>query len=95
MRICLGAWHQCPFQFLGVDDIKFSPPYDKVCEWNCVGYVLVFVPRINGKSTRVPVDEAINYPDGILITEKPEFIAVYMGDELNANHVIYGLVGKF
>ena len=40
-----------------------------------------------------PVDEAVNDPDGVLITETPEFIAVLTGYELNLNHDIYGLVG--
>ena len=37
----------------------------------------------------------ITYTYGVLITETPEVVAVSMGEELDANHVIYGLVEKF
>ena len=53
---------------------------------------------ISGKNsvfTQAPVDEAGDDPDGIFITEAPEFITVSTREELNADHVIYGLVGTF
>ena len=78
---------------IGVDDAKFSPLDDKVCAWNDVGNVLVFVPINNGICTKAPVDEALNYPYGVLITEITEFIAVSTGMDLNLNPDIYGLVG--
>ena len=61
---------------LGVDDVKFAPPDDRVCEWNGVGYFLVFVPSNNGSCNKAPVDEVVNDPDGVLITETPEIILV-------------------
>ena len=36
-----------------------------------------------------------NDPDGVLITETPDIIVVSTGEELYANHIIYGLVGTF
>ena len=53
------------------------------------------LPNKNRGCTKAPVDEAVNDTDGILITETPEFIAVSTGEELNKNHVVYGLVGTF
>ena len=79
---------------LGVDGVKFSSPYDKVCEWNFVGDVLVIIPGNNGSRTQAPGDEALYDPDGIFITEAPELITVSTGVELNADHVLYVLVGK-
>ena len=78
---------------LGVDDVNFISLDDKVCEFNFLGYVIVLVPGKNGSCTKAPVDEVVDDPDEILITETPEFIVVYTGEEFNKNHVIYGLVG--
>ena len=64
MRICVGAWVQCILPYIVFDDANFLPLYDKVCEWNGVGDVLVFVPR---RRTKAPVDEAGIDPNGILI----------------------------
>ena len=55
----------------------------------------MFVPSNNGICAKEPFDGAINDPDGTLITETPEFIAVSTGEEFNSNYVIYGLVGIF
>ena len=49
----------------------------------------------NSSCTKEPVDKVVYDPDGRLITETPEFIAVSMGEELNMNHVICGLLGTF
>ena len=42
--MCVGAWVQFLFTFIGVDYVKFAPPDDKVCKWDGVRYVLVFLP---------------------------------------------------
>ena len=52
MIICVGVWVQYLFLLLGVDNVKFSPPYDKVCKLNGVGYVLMFLPRKMGAVPR-------------------------------------------
>ena len=80
---------------LGVDDIHVLPLYDKVCGWNFVGDVLVFLPRNNGRCTKSPIYEAVDYPDGILITERPDLISVSTGEGFNTNHDLYSLVGMF
>ena len=49
-----------PSPLLGVDYVNFASQYDKVCEWNYVGDVIVFVPGKNGICTRVSADEAQN-----------------------------------
>ena len=54
---------------LGVYDVKFSSPDDKVCECNFVGNVLVLIPGNNGSRNQAPVDDAVDGPGGILITE--------------------------
>ena len=94
-RICVGAWVQWLSPLLVVDNIKFAPPDEEFCGWNGVGYVIVFVSRNNGICTKAPFDEVGNDPDSVLIIETSEFIAVYIGEELNENHFIYGLVGTF
>ena len=53
----------------------------------------MLIPGNNGICTQVPVDDAGDDPDGILITEAPDFITVSTEDELNADHVIYDLAG--
>ena len=53
----------------------------------------MLVPGNNRSYTQAPIDEAVNKPDGILITEIPEFITVSMGEKFNVNHVLYGLMG--
>ena len=93
--ICVDVWVQLLLPLLGVDVVKFSLADDKVCEWNVVGDVLVFVPSNNWIYTKGPVDEARYQTDSVLITETPKFIAVYIGEELNSKHVTYGLVGTF
>ena len=55
----------------------------------------MFVTINNGICTKAPVDEVVNNPDGILITETPEFVAVSTVEDLNSNHVHCGLVGVF
>ena len=66
---------------------------DKVCKGDGVIYFLVLAPINNGSFTKAPVDEDRNDPDGVLITETPDIIAVSMGEDLDTNYVIYGLVG--
>ena len=61
---------------LGVDDVNFASPDDKVCEWNRVGNVIVLVKVSNGRFTKASIDEAGNNTDGILISEAPELITV-------------------
>ena len=61
---CVG---QMNFSLLVVDDIKLSSPDDKICEWNCVGDVIVLIPGNKYRCTQTHVDEAGNDPDGILI----------------------------
>ena len=78
-----------------VDDVNFTSPDDKVCEWNCVWGIIGIIPVKNGSCNQAPADEAGYYPDGILISEAPELITVSTGDKLNAEHVLYGLVGTF
>ena len=45
--------------------------------------------------THAPVDEVVNDPYGVLITYTLEIIAVSTGEDLDTNHVLYGLVGTF
>ena len=52
---------------LVVDDIKLSPPDDRVCEWNCVGDIIVLIPGNKDSCTQAHVEEAGNDLDGILI----------------------------
>ena len=56
IRICFGAWVQCIFPLLGVDDVKISSPDYKVCECNFVGDVLVSIQGNNGRRNQAPVD---------------------------------------
>ena len=53
------------------------------------------VTRNNGGCINAPIDEVGNDPDGVLITKTSEVIAVYTGEELDAKHVLYGLVRTF
>ena len=78
------------FPLVRSDVVKFSPQDKRVCEWNGVGYVLVFLSSNNGICTKAPFGEYQNDPDGALIKETSEFIAVSMEDEFIANHVLYG-----
>ena len=80
---------------LVIDDVTFVPPYEKVCERNGVGDVLVFITSNNGICTKAPDDEVVNNSDCILIPETPGFIDVYTVEDFNANHVLCGLVGVF
>ena len=59
---------------LGVDDVKFLSPGDKVCEWNCVGSLIVLVSGNNMSCNKAPSDQAGGEPDGILVLEAPELI---------------------
>ena len=61
---------------LGFDDANFASPEDKLCKWDGVIDVLVFVPGRNGGCTKAPVDEAVNDPDGVLITSTSGVIVV-------------------
>ena len=58
-----------------------------------MGRLLFIVTENNRIYIKAPVDEAVDEPDGILITETPEFIYVCKVEQLNLNHVLYGLVG--
>ena len=89
---CMGPM---PFSLLGIDDIKCSPPDDKICKGGGVRDVIVFVSSKNMGCTKAPVDEAVNDLDGVLITDTPDIITVSMGEELHTNYVIYGLLGMF
>ena len=55
----------------------------------------MLVPRNNGGCAEVPVDEAGNGPDGVMVTEKSQVISVTTGEELDADHAIQGLMGTF
>ena len=77
---------------LGIDGIHFLSPDENVCERNYVRYVLTIVPGNNRSCTKVYINEAVNKIYGILITETPEFITIYTGYELNADHVLYNLL---
>ena len=47
-RIYVGAWFQCLFDLLVVDDTNFAPLDDKVCKGDDVRDVLVLVPSNKG-----------------------------------------------
>ena len=74
--ICAGTGAKWVLPFLGVDDVKFLSPYDKVCECNCVGDNIVILSGNNRICKKAPVDEAGDDPYDILILELPEFITV-------------------
>ena len=95
MKICVWCVVPMPFALLGVDDAKFAPPDDAFYKGGGVRDVLVLVPRNNGGCAEVPVDEAGNGPDGVMVTEKPQVISVTMGEELDVDHAIQGLMGTF
>ena len=65
--IYVGAWVQCLFPLLVVDDVKCSFPDDNVCEFNCVGDVIVLVTGKNESCNKSSIYEAVDNPDGILI----------------------------
>ena len=65
--ILVGAWVQCLYHFLGVDDINFESPDDNICEWNCVGDVIMIILGNTRIYTQAPVAELGDEPDGILI----------------------------
>ena len=88
-RICVGPWVQFLFTLIGFDDVVFSSPDDKVCELNCVGYVLVVIQGKIRICTHALVDDAGDETDGIFITEEPDFISVSTGESLNVDRVIY------
>ena len=54
---------------------------------------LYVVPIKNMGCTKAPIDYVRNEPDDVLITKTPEVVAVSTEDKLDADHVIYGLVG--
>ena len=62
---CASQWI---FPLLGVDDVDFAPPYNKVCKWNVLGDVFVLVPGNNGICIKASIDDMGNVPDGILIS---------------------------
>ena len=70
---CVVTMH---FPLLEVEDVKCSPPDDKVYKGNVVRDVIVFVPINNGIYTKVPFDDVVNDTDGVFITETPEVIYV-------------------
>ena len=70
-RICFGEWVQRIIPLIGVDDVNFASQYDKVCEYNCVGDVLVFIPGNSRSCSHAPFGEAGDDPYDILITEAP------------------------
>ena len=78
---------------LGVDYVKVVPPYDNVCKGNGVRDVLVFVLINSRGCNKAPIDYVRNEPDDVLIIETPEVVAVSTEDKLDADYVIYGLVG--
>ena len=80
LSICVVSWDQCLFPFLLVYDLNVVSPDENVCGCNCVLYVILSIPDNNGSCTQAPVDEAGYDPDGILITEAPDFITVSMGE---------------
>ena len=82
MSICVGAWVQWIFPLLGVDDVNFASPYDKVREWNFLGDIFVLIPDNNGICTQVPIDKAGDEPDGIVMSEALEFITLSSGEKL-------------
>ena len=92
-RICVGTWVQLNFTLLGVDDVKFLSPNYKVYECNDVRDVLVVVSSNNRIYNKALVDEEVNDPGGVLITETPEIITVSMGEQLYVNHVFKGIGG--
>ena len=53
----------------------------------------MFVTNNNGGCAKEPVGYVRNEPDSLLITETIEVIVVSTGEELDAKHVLYGLVG--
>ena len=55
----------------------------------------MILPSYNGICIKAPVDEMVNDPDGVLITDTLEIIAVSTGEDLDTNHVLYGLMGTF
>ena len=63
--------HPMHFALLGVDDVNFSLPDDKLFKWNGVRDVLVLVPINNGVCVEAPIYEVVNDPDGVLVTETP------------------------
>ena len=79
----------------GIDDVDFSAPDDKFVEINLVVDAFVLVPGDDGGCANTTIEDAGNEPDSELITETPEFIVVATGDELDAHHVLDGLMGTF
>ena len=67
MRICVDAWVQCLFPLIVIDDVNFASPDNKVCGWNCLGFVLLLITGNNGSFTQACIGEAGNEPNGILI----------------------------
>ena len=55
----------------------------------------MFLSINNGSCTKAPVDKAVNDPNGSFLTETTYIIEVSTGEELDVNHIIYGLVGAF
>ena len=55
----------------------------------------MLVPRKNGMCAKAHVDEAVNDPDNVVVTETPWVISVTTGEELYADHVLNGRMGTF
>ena len=94
-RICVCAWFQCLFDFLGGNDVDFADPDENSCKGYVVRDVLVFVPRNNGGCSKVTVDKLVNSPDCVMVTEIPYVIIIPMREDFYADHGINGLVGTF
>ena len=54
-RIYNVVWVQCLFALLGIDDVDFSPQYDKFRKRYGVKYVIELVPSSNWGCTHVTV----------------------------------------
>ena len=93
--ICVGLRVQFISLSLGQDDVKFSPPEEKVCKGVCVRYFPIFLPSKNGVYTKAPIDETRNEPYNAFKIETLEVIMVYMGEQLDTNHDICVLLLMF
>ena len=77
--MCVGAWIQFLFDFIGFDDVDFVSPGEAFGKWGDVRYVFVLVPSKNVGYEYVPVDKADNNTDGVMVTEKSEVTNVETG----------------
>ena len=65
--MCVGAWFQCLFYFLGFDDVICLPPDDKFYKGGGVRDVLVIVPINDGVSLYIALSNRPPCPHSILI----------------------------